>query len=174
MEDQANVSSSDPDWMSDDFNAEGDICRVCRMSGDGTLYFPCKCAGSIKYVHQECLLQWLKYSKKEVCELCNHKFTFQPVYSEDMPEKLPMTEIAKGELNMKKRVIARNFRCIPHVRSISTDCAHIFSGCFLLVRYRPSACMPNKSDGLQWCIQFLVFNETAYDLLFGQFVDGYL
>ena len=51
-------------------------CRVCHEGdtsnssiGDaavslGPLYHPCKCDGSIKYVHQECLIQWLKISKK--------------------------------------------------------------------------------------------------------------
>ena len=75
-----------------------DICRVCRVSGDDSspLFHPCLCTGSIKYVHQHCLLEWLKCSKKSVCELCNHKFIFQPVYREDMPEQLPIREIAYG------------------------------------------------------------------------------
>lgn len=73
-----------------------DICRVCRLAGDDTLYHPCLCTGSIKYVHQDCLMQWLKYSKKDVCELCNHKFSFRPVYRNDMPERLPLYDLVKG------------------------------------------------------------------------------
>lgn len=71
---------------------------MCRHTGEAgqQLYHPCLCTGSIKYVHQECLLQWLKYSKKDVCELCNHKFSFRPVYREDMPDRLPLYEIVKG------------------------------------------------------------------------------
>ncbi|MCP9260373.1 E3 ubiquitin-protein ligase MARCH6 [Dirofilaria immitis] len=38
-----------------------DICRVCRSAGDSALYYPCLCTGSIKYVHQDCLLEWLKH-----------------------------------------------------------------------------------------------------------------
>ena len=58
----------------------GDICRVCRCEGtaERPLFHPCICTGSIKYIHQECLLQWLKYSKKEFCELCSHRFSFTP------------------------------------------------------------------------------------------------
>ena len=58
----------------------GDICRVCRCEAtqDRPLFHPCICTGSIKYIHQDCLLQWLKYSKKEFCELCNHRFSFTP------------------------------------------------------------------------------------------------
>lgn len=82
----------------DDQWNEGDICRVCRFSGEESpLFHPCLCTGSIKYVHQNCLLEWLKYSKKDVCELCNHKFVFRPVYREDMPERLPVFEIAIGK-----------------------------------------------------------------------------
>ncbi|CAI2302547.1 unnamed protein product [Caenorhabditis sp. 36 PRJEB53466] len=71
------------------------MCRVCR-GNDGNLYYPCLCTGSIKYVHQECLIEWLKYSKKEVCELCNHKYSFQPIYRPDMPKALPIVEILRG------------------------------------------------------------------------------
>uniref|UniRef100_A0AAX7T3H1 E3 ubiquitin-protein ligase MARCHF6 n=1 Tax=Astatotilapia calliptera TaxID=8154 RepID=A0AAX7T3H1_ASTCA len=57
-----------------------DICRVCRSEGtqDKPLYHPCVCTGSIKFIHQECLLQWLKHSRKEYCELCKHRFAFTP------------------------------------------------------------------------------------------------
>ncbi|KAF8366153.1 marc-6, partial [Pristionchus pacificus] len=79
------------------------MCRVCR-GDDGDLYYPCLCTGSIKYVHQECLLEWLKYSKKEVCELCNHKYSFEPIYRPDMPKALPIGEIIRGLL-----VSVRNF-----------------------------------------------------------------
>ncbi|KAK6045688.1 zinc finger, C3HC4 type [Cooperia oncophora] len=75
--------------------SSADMCRVCRGE-DGHLYYPCLCTGSIKYVHQECLTEWLKYSKKEVCELCNYKYSFQPIYRHDMPKALPLVEILKG------------------------------------------------------------------------------
>lgn len=48
---------------------------------DRPLFFPCICTGSIKYIHQECLTQWMRYSRKEFCELCGHKFSFTPIYS---------------------------------------------------------------------------------------------
>uniref|UniRef100_A0A0K0E802 RING-type E3 ubiquitin transferase n=1 Tax=Strongyloides stercoralis TaxID=6248 RepID=A0A0K0E802_STRER len=77
-------------------NEDTDICRVCRLSGDEPLYYPCKCIGTIKYVHQKCLTEWLKHSKKEACELCNHKFSFKPIYKADMPSSLPLTVMFKG------------------------------------------------------------------------------
>uniref|UniRef100_A0A8C9ZT12 E3 ubiquitin-protein ligase MARCHF6 n=1 Tax=Sander lucioperca TaxID=283035 RepID=A0A8C9ZT12_SANLU len=75
-----------------------DICRVCRSEGsqDKPLYHPCVCTGSIKFIHQECLLQWLKHSRKEYCELCKHRFAFTPIYSPDMPSRLPVQDICAG------------------------------------------------------------------------------
>uniref|UniRef100_A0A3B4GVK7 E3 ubiquitin-protein ligase MARCHF6 n=1 Tax=Pundamilia nyererei TaxID=303518 RepID=A0A3B4GVK7_9CICH len=77
---------------------EADICRVCRSEGtqDKPLYHPCVCTGSIKFIHQECLLQWLKHSRKEYCELCKHRFAFTPIYSPDMPSRLPVQDIFAG------------------------------------------------------------------------------
>ena len=55
-----------------------DICKICHCSSEesGTpLITPCLCAGSIKFVHQECLMKWMRSSTSRTCELCNHKIT---------------------------------------------------------------------------------------------------
>ncbi|KAK2554679.1 E3 ubiquitin-protein ligase MARCHF6 [Acropora cervicornis] len=77
---------------------EVDICRVCRAEGshERPLYHPCICTGSIKFIHQDCLVQWLKHSKKEYCELCNHHFSFKPIYRPDMPTRLPISDFVSG------------------------------------------------------------------------------
>jgi hypothetical protein len=68
-----------------------EICRVCRCEAtpDQPLFYPCRCSGSIKYVHEDCLKEWLLHSRKRHCELCKHPFTFTRVYREDMPETIP-------------------------------------------------------------------------------------
>lgn len=77
---------------------EGACCRVCHGESEpnNQLFYPCKCDGSIKYVHQDCLIQWLKVSKKNKgkCELCGEKFRFQNVYAEGAPARLTFYEIA--------------------------------------------------------------------------------
>ncbi|CAL4114135.1 unnamed protein product [Meganyctiphanes norvegica] len=75
-----------------------DICRVCRCEGssDRQLFHPCICTGSIKFIHQDCLVQWLRYSRKEYCELCKHRFHFTPIYAPDMPKRLPIADILTG------------------------------------------------------------------------------
>ncbi|CAK9266883.1 unnamed protein product [Sphagnum jensenii] len=77
---------------------EEDVCRICRMTGedDSPLYYPCACSGSIKYVHQECLVQWLNHSKARQCEVCKHPFSFSPVYADDAPARLPFQELVLG------------------------------------------------------------------------------
>ncbi|CAC5415072.1 MARCH6 [Mytilus coruscus] len=84
-----------------------DICRVCRCEStpDKPLFHPCVCTGSIKFVHQECLVQWLKYSRKEYCELCKHRFAFTPIYSPDMPKRLPVKDIFGGLLKSIGRAV---------------------------------------------------------------------
>lgn len=91
-----------PDLMNDpayDTNTKGkerdfeepDTCRICR--GEGTpeeqLFYPCKCSGSIKFVHQACLVEWLSHSQKKHCELCKTPFHFTKLYDPNMPRSLP-------------------------------------------------------------------------------------
>ncbi|KAE9986440.1 hypothetical protein EG328_005666 [Venturia inaequalis] len=70
---------------------EPDSCRICRGEGspEEPLFYPCKCSGSIKFVHQECLMEWLSHSQKKYCELCKTSFRFTKLYSPHMPKKLP-------------------------------------------------------------------------------------
>lgn len=83
-----------------DTDDDDNICRVCRGEGstDKPLYHPCICTGSIRYVHQDCLVQWLRHSKKEYCELCKYKYSFKPIYSPDMPSRLPVKDLVSGLL----------------------------------------------------------------------------
>ena len=71
---------------------EVDSCRICRSEGtsDQQLFYPCKCSGSIKYVHQECLMEWLSHTQKKYCELCKTPFTFTKLYDGSMPQTLPL------------------------------------------------------------------------------------
>ncbi|KAL9238322.1 hypothetical protein vseg_012757 [Gypsophila vaccaria] len=82
----------------DDDDDEGDVCRICRNPGDADnpLRYPCACSGSIKFVHQDCLLQWLNHSHNRQCEVCKHAFAFSPVYAEDAPSRLPFREFVLG------------------------------------------------------------------------------
>ncbi|KAL2150517.1 hypothetical protein VTH82DRAFT_7080 [Thermothelomyces myriococcoides] len=72
--------------------SDPDTCRICRGEGseEEPLFFPCKCSGSIKYVHQDCLMEWLSHSQKKHCELCKTNFRFTKLYDPNMPKTLPV------------------------------------------------------------------------------------
>jgi len=80
----------------DDPDLEKDICRVCRLEGipGQSLFHPCLCTGSIKYIHQICLVQWMRYSGKEYCVLCGHRLSFALIYAPDTPQWLPIKYVA--------------------------------------------------------------------------------
>ncbi|KAM3667784.1 LOW QUALITY PROTEIN: E3 ubiquitin-protein ligase MARCHF7 [Ammospiza maritima maritima] len=70
--------------LEDSEDEEGDICRICQMSSsssDNLLIEPCKCTGSLQYVHQECMKKWLQSKINSgssleavtTCELCKEK-----------------------------------------------------------------------------------------------------
>lgn len=67
----------------EDEDEDVQVCRVCHESS-GILYHPCKCDGSIRFVHQDCLITWLKVSRQSQteskCELCGSRFVFRSVY----------------------------------------------------------------------------------------------
>ena len=71
---------------------EPDTCRICRGEGstEEPLFYPCKCSGSIKFVHQSCLMEWLSHSQKKYCELCKTLFRFTKLYHPQMPDTVPL------------------------------------------------------------------------------------
>ena len=78
-------------YIDDEQEDDEDVCRICRTPGDADnpLQYPCACRGSIKFVHQDCLLQWLSYSKAHRCEvslLLLNRFIIDAVA---VPEKKP-------------------------------------------------------------------------------------
>lgn len=121
-----------------------DICRVCRSEGlaDRPLFHPCICTGSIKWIHQECLVQWMRYSRKEYCELCGYRFSFTPIYSPDMPRHLPLRDVIRGLFSSIVTVVnkwlhytfvAVGWLCVVPLSACRTYRA-LFNGPFNLVR----------------------------------------
>ena len=86
---------------------EEDCCRVCHGAAEESrpLFHPCRCSGSIKFVHQDCLQTWLKVSNKShpKCELCGEQFSFRSIYTtggEGKPPKLTSLEFATAILSL--------------------------------------------------------------------------
>eukprot|EP00586_Coscinodiscus_wailesii_P010968 CAMPEP_0172516638 /NCGR_PEP_ID=MMETSP1066-20121228/277912_1 /TAXON_ID=671091 /ORGANISM="Coscinodiscus wailesii, Strain CCMP2513" /LENGTH=1355 /DNA_ID=CAMNT_0013298207 /DNA_START=65 /DNA_END=4132 /DNA_ORIENTATION=+ len=83
-----------------DYDDDEEECRLCRGPAEEgrPLYTPCKCSGSIKGTHQDCLEDWLRISGRLNCELCKTKFEFKPRYVDGAPERLPPHEVVSGVL----------------------------------------------------------------------------
>jgi len=59
--------------------ADTEMCRICHETKEenpkAELISPCLCGGSIKLVHRECLMGWLKSRGKYTnCDICGTKF----------------------------------------------------------------------------------------------------
>ncbi|KAJ3571047.1 hypothetical protein NP233_g4020 [Leucocoprinus birnbaumii] len=76
---------------------EQDTCRICSAPAEPNqpLFHPCKCSGTIRYIHQDCLTTWLAHSKKKTCDVCKHPYSFTKVYAPDMPPRLPTILLAR-------------------------------------------------------------------------------
>ncbi|PAV67766.1 hypothetical protein WR25_04261 [Diploscapter pachys] len=59
-----------------------DLCRICHSSSttkNNPLISPCRCSGTLSFVHTKCLVKWLemsspKMSPDPLCELCCYKY----------------------------------------------------------------------------------------------------
>jgi len=75
------------------------VCRICRCGGSDyqPLFHPCRCRGSVRFVHEHCCLEWLRHNgQRQRCELCAAQLHFDPVYAVDAPQRLSAVELAVG------------------------------------------------------------------------------
>jgi len=116
------------------------ICRYC-FDGDGELIAPCKCIGSQKWVHKECLIKWQRMCQvrksthpwyrdqsdpEKVCYVCVSAFDIKPPNYEELVQGLTGDEIvarikegflivATKESSEQSRAILRTSGHIEHV-----------------------------------------------------------
>ncbi|KAH6948590.1 hypothetical protein HPB50_025186 [Hyalomma asiaticum] len=61
------------------YSSEAGIGRaMCRICHDGDeeepLVSPCKCSGTIRFVHVSCIEKWLNQRNLDICDLCGERF----------------------------------------------------------------------------------------------------
>ncbi|KAM6362228.1 E3 ubiquitin-protein ligase MARCHF1 isoform 2-T2 [Alca torda] len=68
-----------PPVLYDDWSDDLEVCRICHCEGDdeSPLITPCRCTGTLRFVHQACLHQWIKSSDTRCCELCKYDFIME-------------------------------------------------------------------------------------------------
>ncbi|KAJ8907524.1 hypothetical protein NDN08_007635 [Rhodosorus marinus] len=86
---------------------EPDECRICRSGPEMNrpLFFPCRCSGSIRFTHEDCLVQWLTQSGSSKCELCHYQFKFEREYRPGAPRKLSAGDMLVGLMGRLKHMV---------------------------------------------------------------------
>ena len=95
-----NLNNADNNSNSNVSDNNHKICRICFEKDynetNNTLLHPCKCTGSVKYIHDHCLHEWINkmyFKNKQIlhqvpkCELCSYEFDiyyqFELFFSKD-------------------------------------------------------------------------------------------
>ncbi|KAG8699785.1 hypothetical protein FRC08_005103, partial [Ceratobasidium sp. 394] len=111
-------------------DGEIDTCRICSAPAEEgqPLFYPCKCSGTIRYIHQDCLTTWLAHSKKRSCDVCKFEYGFTKglpraemsgsvlnllaVYKPDMPKRLPSKLFLRKLSAQLARVVILSLRLV--------------------------------------------------------------
>ncbi|XP_046823419.1 E3 ubiquitin-protein ligase MARCHF3 [Vespa crabro] len=65
------------------------VCRICHTNTvKEPLVSPCRCKGTLAYVHLSCLERWLNQSCRSYCELCHYQFNAVETLRYTWPESL--------------------------------------------------------------------------------------
>ncbi|KAM8933856.1 E3 ubiquitin-protein ligase MARCHF7 [Pelodytes ibericus] len=123
QESEKHLSSRDPEklkkiqeslLLEDSEEEEDDLCRICQTgmtSPSNPFIEPCKCSGSLQYVHQDCMKKWLHAKINSgssletitTCELCKEKlelnledFDLQELYRTHANERAEYEFISSG------------------------------------------------------------------------------
>ncbi|XP_068134941.1 E3 ubiquitin-protein ligase MARCHF1 [Hyperolius riggenbachi] len=87
--------------MYDEWYDDVEVCRICHCEGDeeNALITPCRCTGTLRFVHQACLHQWIKSSDTRCCELCKYDFVMETKLKPLRKwEKLQMTKSERRKI----------------------------------------------------------------------------
>ena len=103
-------------------------CRICFSNENqrDILVNPCKCRGTMSFVHEQCLIRWLTERNKHYCELCKHPINVSRIFN---AQKL--LQIFQRDLKFLIRNRDRAFRLL-----VKLTCMFIYLKHFLpIVRY---------------------------------------
>lgn len=138
---QLNTSTQKPPAAYDDGSDNFEVCRICHCEGDeeSPLITPCRCTGTLRFVHQSCLHQWIKSSDTRCCELCKYDFI--------METKLkPLRKWEKLQMTTSER---RKIFCSVTFHVIAVTCV-VWSLYVLIDRTAEEIKQGNDNGVLEW------------------------
>ncbi|KAM4051700.1 E3 ubiquitin-protein ligase MARCHF1 [Anomaloglossus baeobatrachus] len=125
----------------DEWGDDLEVCRICHCEGDdeNSLITPCRCTGTLRFVHQGCLHQWIKSSDTRCCELCKYDFV--------METKLkPLRKWEKLQMTKSER---RKIVCSVTFHIIAITCV-VWSLYVLIDRTAEEIRQGNDNGVLEW------------------------
>ncbi|XP_014390474.1 PREDICTED: E3 ubiquitin-protein ligase MARCH1 isoform X1 [Myotis brandtii] len=138
---QVNNSVQKPPASYHDGSDNLKLCRICHCEGDeeSPLITPCRCTGTLRFVHQSCLHQWIKSSDTRCCELCKYDFI--------METKLkPLRKWEKLQMTTSER---RKIFCSVTFHVIAITCV-VWSLYVLIDRTAEEIRQGNDNGVLEW------------------------
>lgn len=120
------------------FTKDQQICRIClsEEEADNCLISPCNCTGSMKYIHENCLKEWLEGKKhmKETefvnsyiwknleCEICKTSYADLKMIQtlKDGPKEVNI-------LNFTVHQDAKSFMIIESVTNTTSKTIHVIN-----------------------------------------------
>ncbi|WUR02610.1 ring finger membrane protein [Vairimorpha necatrix] len=109
-------------------------CKICHAVETEMENFccPCKCTGSIKFIHRFCLLKFIESSGKEFCTICKYKYKFRSIYKKNTPSRLPINLIIR-------EIFQRVLKCIKYIFNtlmiLSIICLVVYINGSLFLRF---------------------------------------
>ncbi|SCV01182.1 LANO_0F10550g1_1 [Lachancea nothofagi CBS 11611] len=113
MNDMDFLSSVMPNPPMDSTIPNGATCRICRgeHTDETPLFHPCKCRGSIKYIHEGCLMEWVASKNVDLtrpgseikCDICHHRIQLTTVYDDNTPDRVPLALILRTTFSVVLR-----------------------------------------------------------------------
>ena len=56
-------------------------CRICyEDEPTDKLISVCACSGTLEFVHEECIIQWIRTSHRSTCEICHERYNISPIF----------------------------------------------------------------------------------------------
>nr|XP_020825331.1 E3 ubiquitin-protein ligase MARCH1 isoform X2 [Phascolarctos cinereus] len=136
-----NTAQEHPAPYDDRCDDDSEVCRICHCEGDdeSPLITPCRCTGTLRFVHQACLHQWIKSSDTRCCELCKYDFI--------METKLkPLRKWEKLQMTTSER---RKIVCSVTFHIIAITCV-VWSLYVLIDRTAEEIKQGNDNGVLEW------------------------
>lgn len=127
-------------------------CRICFEKSKEPLINPCKCSGSMEWVHKSCLDKWLHFKKSNICPVCKSEFVF---------DTLSQPPIAKVASFIVKSEMMTTLSTIITCLMITYFC--------LKYDIRPNTiaiCFFGLIFGMNYIQEFVGHKEIDFDFLF--------